>query len=328
MNESVQNKRSIYDPGPDSRFVATDRGGRSELSETLGSLSCSRIIAKSNDMKSENVTDIDVYLDEYSRQDIIARYISRSAGAGIAYVLSHVYSPIYRRAIKDLLSRPHRDHNFRILEYGCGGGMNLLKLIEILESEDAQLETAVGTDFSPPMIDAAREEAARHLPPELNQKINYIVAGNEKLMADLSRGLNQSSEQLKNAFDCVVGVNTFRYAHRLRSENQCARDIFDLLRPGGYSVMIDMNRYFPFFRSKLRHMFSPRTNETYIPSLKEYTRPFKEAGFKIRESRNFCWIPHSAKPGLLALCRKLTPLLDVCCSSHAMRSLVIAQKPI
>ena len=158
--------------------------------------------------------------------------------------------------------------------------MNLLKLIEILQSEGGQLETAFGTDFSPPMIDAAIEEAAKHLPPELNQKINFVVAGNEKLMTDLARGLDQSSEQLKNTFDCIVGVNTFRYAHRLQSENQCALDIFDLLRPGGYSVMIDMNRDFPFFRSKLRRMFSARTNETYVPSLKEYTRPFKEVGFK------------------------------------------------
>jgi SAM-dependent methyltransferase len=279
-------------------------------------------------MKTNHKADLDVYLDEYTRQEIIARYITWSAGAGIAYVLSHLYDPIYRRVIQDLVSHSPRDHNFRILEYGCGGGMNLLKLIEILQSEGAQLETAFGTDFSPPMIDAAREEAAKHLPSELNQKINYVVAGNEKLMADLARGLNQSREQLNNTFDCIVGVNTFRYAHRLQSENQCARDIFELLRPGGYSVMIDMNRYFPFFRSKLRHMFSPRTNETYIPSLKEYTRPFRDAGFKIRESRNFCWIPHSAKPGLLAVCRKLTPLLDVCCPSLAMRSLVIAQKAI
>ena len=279
-------------------------------------------------MTTKDTLSTAVYLDEYTRQDIIARYISQSAGAGIAYVLNHVYGPIYRRVIQDLLSHSPRDHKFRILEYGCGGGMNLLKLIEILQSEGAQLETAFGTDFSPPMIDAARDEAVKHLPPELSQKINYVVAGNEKLMTDLARGLNQSREQLKNTFDCIVGVNTFRYAHRLQSENQCAQDIFDLLRPGGYSVMIDMNRYFPFFRSKLRHMFSSRTNETYVPSLKEYTRPFKDVGFKISESRNFCWIPHSAKPGLLALCRKLTPVLDACCSPLAMRSLVIAQKPI
>src|SRR6476660_4539616 len=62
-----------------------------------------------------------VYLDEYTRDDIIARYISQSAGAGIAYVLTHVYGPIYRRLIKDLISRSPRDHQFRVLEYECGG---------------------------------------------------------------------------------------------------------------------------------------------------------------------------------------------------------------
>src|SRR4249919_678196 len=101
-------------------------------------------------MKNQQSSDIDVYLDEYTRDDIIARYISQSAGAGIAYVLTHVYGPIYRRLIKDLLSHTPRDHQFRVLEYGCGGGMNLLKLIEIFQSEGAQLETAFGTDFSPP----------------------------------------------------------------------------------------------------------------------------------------------------------------------------------
>ena len=61
--------------------------------------------------------DTAVYLDEYTRDDIIARYISQSAGAGIAYVLTHVYGPIYRRVIQDLLSRSPRDHKFRILGY-------------------------------------------------------------------------------------------------------------------------------------------------------------------------------------------------------------------
>ena len=68
-------------------------------------------------MTTEDPLNTDVYLDEYTRQDIIARYISRSAGAGIAYVLNHVYGPIYRRVIQDLLSHSPRDRKFRILEY-------------------------------------------------------------------------------------------------------------------------------------------------------------------------------------------------------------------
>ena len=51
----------------------------------------------------------DVYMQEYTRDDIIARYISDSAGDGIAYILHHVYAPTYLRAIRELISsRPER----------------------------------------------------------------------------------------------------------------------------------------------------------------------------------------------------------------------------
>jgi hypothetical protein len=92
--------------------------------------------------------------------------------------------------------------------------------------------------------------------------------------------------------------------------------------------MIDMNRRFPLFRSKLTSMLSRRPNEeSYLPSLTEYTHPFHLAGFTVKVSRNFCWVPHSAGPGLVALCRAAAPLLDLCCSPFAMRSLVVAQRP-
>ncbi len=119
-----------------------------------------------------------------------------------------------------------------------------------------------------------------------------------------------SKNELAGTFDLIVGVNTTRYAHRLQRENELARDIFELLRPAGQTIMIDMNKYFPFFRSRVREGFAKRGDETYIPSLKEYTRPFRDTGFEIKESRNFCWIPHSANQNLLKICRALTPVLD------------------
>ena len=278
-------------------------------------------------MKTQDPLNLDVFMDEYTRDDIIARYISRSAGAGIAYVLTNVYSSIYLEVIKKLIAERPKQHPFRVMEYGCGGGMNLLKLIELLQSQGAALDRAYGTDFSAPMIEAARKEAAEHLPPSLNSKITYAVAANETLAPDLARDTGVPLAQLKNSLDLIVGVNTSRYAHRLKKEKDSTRDIFDLLRPGGYSVMIDMNRYFPLFRSKLRDVLTRPKYEYYIPSLKEYARPFREVGFDIKETRNFCWVPHSASPSLLSLCRTLTPVLDACCSPFAMRSLVIAQKP-
>lgn len=269
----------------------------------------------------------DVYLNEYTRQDIIARYISKTAGAGIAYILTHVYAPVYLEVIKTLLAQQPPNHHYRILEYGCGGGMNMLKIIELLQAQGASLDRAYGTDFSPPMIEAARREAAQHLPAELNARINYVVARNETIASDLAEGIGAKPSDLGSTFHLIVGVNTFRYAHRLKKENDCARDIFNLLRPGGYSIMIDMNRRFPLFRSKVRDMLTRPKHEYYIPSLKEYARPFEGQGFLIRQMRNFCWIPHSANNSLLVLCRTLTPFLDTCCSPFAMRSLVIAQKP-
>ncbi len=278
-------------------------------------------------MKDNPGSTGDVYLDEYTRQDIIARYISQTAGAGIGYVLTSVYAPLYLETVKTMLSQHPKDHAYRVLEYGCGGGMNMLKIVELLKSQGAILERAFGTDFSEPMIEAARQEAAKHLPAELVAKISYVVARNETLVADLAKGTGAKPSDLAGTFDLIVGVNTTRYGHRLKKEKECARDLFDLLRPGGYSIMIDMNKYFPLFRSKVRDMLTRPKHEYYIPSLKEYARPFQEQGFIIKEKRNFCWIPHSAKASLVSMCRTLTPVLDTFFSPFAMRSLVIAQKP-
>jgi SAM-dependent methyltransferase len=271
--------------------------------------------------------NIDVYMQEYTRDDIIAKYISDTAGAGIAYILQHVYAPVYLRSIRELVSSRPKGHSFRVMEYGCGGGMNLLRIAELLRSEGAALERAYGVDFSPPMIEAAKKEAQAHLPEALNSRLTYAVAGNENLMSDLCRELQSSRKDLTGTFDLIVGVNTTRYAHRLQREKELSQDIFALLRPGGHTIMIDMNKYFPLFRSRVREGFPKRGDESYIPSLKEYTRPFKDAGFEVKVSRNFCWIPHSANPNLLRVCRTLSPILDVCCSPLAMRSLVVGRKP-
>lgn len=270
---------------------------------------------------------IDVYLAEYTRNDIISRYISDTAGAGIAYVLRETYGPLYDRIIDALIANRPPGHAFRILEYGCGGGMNLLKIVELFHARGAKVEVAVGTDFSPPMIEAARREAAQKLPPAINAKLTYVVARNESLASDLAQNLASDAARLHGTFDLVVGVNTFRYSHRLRRENETARDIRELLSPGGYSIMIDMNRHFPFFRSKMRNILKPASMETYVPPLQEYARPFSAAGFEVKEKRNFCWIPHSANRSLLSFCRAISPFLNACCSRWAMRSLVVARKP-
>ena len=123
-----------------------------------------------------------------------------------------------------------------------------------------------------------------------------------------------------------MGVNTFRYCHRLGKEQDCAADIYRLLRRGGICVNIDMNDRFPAFRSRFKGPVQDPV-ETYTPSLEEYASPFKTSGFEIIKKENFCWIPHSAGRALTLCCRLLSPLLNLVARSRAMRSLVVARKP-
>ena len=91
--------------------------------------------------------------------------------------------------------------------------------------------------------------------------------------------------------------------------------------------MIDMNQKFPLFRSKLKNVEEDPI-ESYLPTLDEYTDPFKKVGFEIIEKTNFCWIPHSAGPAMVYVFRALSPLLNVIAKNYAMRSLVISRKPM
>jgi hypothetical protein len=132
---------------------------------------------------------------------------------------------------------------------------------------------------------------------------------------------------LQGSFDLIVGVNTFRYCHRLRKEADCGKGIHTLLRPGGVCVVIDMNDRFPLFRSRLKRSFEP-SEECYIPSLDEYASPLREAGLELIVKKHFCWIPHSAGPVVTVVGRTLTPLLNMVAQRFAMRSLVIAKRPV
>ena len=87
-----------------------------------------------------------------------------------------------------------------------------------------------------------------------------------------------------------------------------------------------MNNRFPVFRSKLKGTVTDPV-EAYVPTLEEYTSPFKSAGFDILQKKNFCWIPHSAGRALTYGCLLLSPFFNLIASSRAMRSLVVARKP-
>jgi SAM-dependent methyltransferase len=204
--------------------------------------------------------------------------------------------------------------------------MNLIRLVSLLEERRIPVAEAYGADFSVPLVESARAEARRFTPRGFGGRISFHVARNEHLAEDLASASGASPGSLDGSFDLIVGVNTFRYCHRLAAERTCASDIYRLLRPGGVSVMIDMNDRFPLFRSHLTRS-TESAEETYLPSLNEYTRPFEQAGFTITTKDNFCWTPHSAGRGLTLVSRLLSPVLNLVARSYAMRSLVVARKP-
>ena len=267
---------------------------------------------------------MDVFLEEYSSEDAIRKYSSQTAGYGISYLLANDYAKVYLNAVDHLLKIDlHRP--MKLLEFGCGAGMNLITLFRLLEEKGRRVDLAIGTDFSERLVGAANSEAERLLSKSQREKIRFGIARNEELKSDLAAVLKTSPKQLRNSFHLILGVNTFRYCHRLGKELTCARAIADLLAPGGVCIMIDMNRRFPAFRSRFRRTTETR-EERYLPTLGQYAAPFTKAGLELLRKENFCWIPHSASPALTTICRLSAPVLNVMAKPFAMRSLVVVRK--
>jgi len=95
------------------------------------------------------------FFKEYTSREAICKYTSATAGYGISYLLEHDYKTVYLQAL-DLLPRDIKERGIRILEFGCGGGMNLLHLMSVLSRQGIRVEQAIGTDFSPVLIEAAQ----------------------------------------------------------------------------------------------------------------------------------------------------------------------------
>jgi SAM-dependent methyltransferase len=265
------------------------------------------------------------FFDEYVSEDAVRKYTTGTAGFGINYLLRNDYANVYLSAVDSYL-RTSPPRPLRLLEFGCGGGMNIIGLVSLLEQKHISVEIAYGTDFSPRLVDSAAQEAKAFLRPELAKKLSFHVARNESIAEDLSAASGKPVKDLAGSFDLIIGVNTFRYCHRLGKQQECAADIFRMLRPGGVCVNIDMNDRFPAFRSKLKGTVEDPA-EAYVPTLEEYASPFKLAGFDIVQKKNFCWIPHSAGRALTFGCLFLSPLLNLVAPGRAMRSLVVARKP-
>ncbi len=274
-------------------------------------------------------TQSDPFFIEYTSDEAIQKYTKATAGYGISFLLENDYKEVYMNAL-NLIPAETRRRGIRVLEFGCGGGMNLVHLLSILGKSDTKVERAFGTDFSPVLIEAARKEAKTYLSDKARVKPEFFVGLNETLVQDLSAGTGLAKAELEGSFHFIFGVNTFRYCHRAKKELDCTRDIYKLLAPGGVCVNIDMSDRFLFFRSAIKNRLGitkESDEECFIPSLQQYVTPFEQAGFKVLRQGHFCWIPHSAGPFMCRFLRAMTPLLNGVASSRAMRSVVVAQKP-
>ena len=271
--------------------------------------------------------ETNAFLDQYTSENEISKYVRATAGSGINYLLDHDYKAVYLEAL-NLLPQQTRQGGIRILEFGCGGGMNLLRLISMLSSSGIHTAQAIGTDFSPAMVETARREAKDYLRGQDFHRLQFYVARNESLISDLSASAGIDKSSLQNSFHFILGVNTIRYCHDAKREWDCVRDIFNLLLPGGICVVIDMNNRFPLFRSDLRNRLRrKKEKQCYVPSLEEYAAPFVKEGFELLRREHFCWVPHSAGRFMAGVLRTLSPILNTVARSRAMRSLVVAKKP-
>lgn len=270
--------------------------------------------------------DTDAFLLEYTSQDAILKYTKATAGFGISYLLDHDYKAVYLDALRQL-SAPTGLSGIRMLEFGCGGGMNLLHLVSVLRRKGFKIERAIGADFSPVLIEAANRETQSYLTPSDRSRVRFCVAKNETLLEDLAAAL-KAETKLEDSFHFICGVNTIRYCHAGGNEVENAQNIFRLLAPGGVCVIIDMNNRFPLFRSDLKNRFRRhKEEECYVPSLDEYALPFARTGFEILRKEHFCWVPHSSGRVMCRLTSAISPLLNLTVRSRAMRSLVVARKP-
>jgi SAM-dependent methyltransferase len=268
------------------------------------------------------------FLEEYNSQGSIRKYSRATAGYGISYLLDHEYASIYLETLRKYVPESRLKRGIRLLEFGCGAGMNLLHLISLLEGRGIPVSFACGTDFSASLIEAAKNEASSQIKTKQAESVRFAVARNENLIAEMANGLGLKTDELLGSFDLVFGVNTIRYGHRLKNVDRCVQNIRDLLRPGGSCIVIDMNSRFPAFRSRLREWGTKVAEATFLPTLDEYARPFASAGFEILKRTNFCWIPHSAGRGLTTAMKILTPVLNTLARSRGMRSLVISRKSL
>src|SRR5215469_11277613 len=127
-----------------SRHVRHGRSGRKEMGrqrgphrarlERLVLFFCLARVSPSWKRAMENTT-ADMYrkfVDEYDSDSGVRKYTSGTAGYGISYLLTHDYARLYLEVVDSYL-KTSPPKPLRVLEFGCGGGMNIIHLLTLLD---------------------------------------------------------------------------------------------------------------------------------------------------------------------------------------------------
>ena len=133
---------------------------------------------------TDKFMETNAFLDQYTSENEISKYVRATAGSGINYLLDHDYKAVYLEAL-NLLPQQTRQGGIRILEFGCGGGMNLLRLISMLSSKGLHCQ-ALALTFPRRWLKRPGARPRITFGGRIFTAFEFYVARNESLISDLS----------------------------------------------------------------------------------------------------------------------------------------------
>jgi ubiquinone/menaquinone biosynthesis C-methylase UbiE len=193
----------------------------------------------------------------------------------VAYAGGQYFVRLVARDLKRHLS-PHN----RVLEIGCGTGMFSGPI-------QGAAGLVVSSDFSPGMLACAKAR---------NPHAILVVADAEQLPFK------------DGVFDGVAGVNTFSY---YQQKTRALREIDRVLKRPGKVVLYDMNLLNPLW---FIYPLADKRHRLYFRHLAQSNRFFwrllvRDSRFRLKELREFFWIPFGSPPWLVDLLKPLDWLL-------------------
>ena len=199
-------------------------------------------------------------------------------GAGQAYNFQRYYEPFLSETIPP---------GSRVLELGCGTGVYTRWLCD-------HRCRVVAMDISSNII-----EQARHRCPQAT-----FIQG------DCESPANYLPEELTSeAFDVILGVNTFSY---YPNKGLALAGLKELLKPGGKIVLLDMNGRCPLYR--LMTWTGKNEMPEWYGQIRQsnsaaLTQIAQQAGLRIRKMTHFAFIPNAVGPTALDLLRPIDAVL-------------------